>query len=74
MSALSNVKEQRIKNQFTHRARLFYKHDQYSMMYTAYHVPAEGRRMGGRGTRDAWAVGTCHSVIASSWWLSSFYY
>jgi hypothetical protein len=41
MSALSSFKEQRIKNQFTHRARLFYKHDQYSVMYKSYHVPAD---------------------------------
>jgi hypothetical protein len=40
MSALSNFKEQRIKNQFTHRAKLLHKHDQYSIMYMAYHVPA----------------------------------
>jgi hypothetical protein len=41
MSALSNFKEQRIRNQFSHRAKLFYKHDQYSVMYKTYHVPAD---------------------------------
>jgi hypothetical protein len=39
MSALSNFKDERIRNQFTNRAKLSYKHDRYSMMYTSYHVP-----------------------------------
>jgi hypothetical protein len=40
MSALSSFKRERVTNQFTHRAKLFYKHDQYSIMYASYHVPA----------------------------------
>ncbi len=39
MSALSNFNDQRVKNRFTKKAKLLYKHDQYTMMYTAYHVP-----------------------------------
>ncbi len=41
MSALTNFKGQRIRNQFSHRAKLYYKHDQYSVMYKTYHVLAD---------------------------------
>jgi hypothetical protein len=41
MSALSSFKFQRIKNQLTNRAKLFYKHDQHAMLYSSYYVPAE---------------------------------
>jgi hypothetical protein len=41
MSALTKFKEQRIRNQFSHRAKLYYKHDQYSVMYKTYHVSAD---------------------------------
>jgi hypothetical protein len=41
MSALSNFKNERIKCQLSRRAKLFFKHPQYSMMYKSYHVPEE---------------------------------
>jgi hypothetical protein len=41
MAALSNFKHERIKNELTPRAKLFYKHDRYSIMYRSYHVPAD---------------------------------
>ncbi len=41
MAALSNFKVERTRNQLTPRAKLFYKHDRYSVMYKSYHVPAD---------------------------------
>jgi hypothetical protein len=41
MSALTSFKRERQKNQFTYKAKLFFKHEGYSMMYKSYHVPAD---------------------------------
>ena len=41
MSALSDFKSERVKNQLSHRAKLFYKHPRYSTMYKSYYVPEE---------------------------------
>ncbi len=40
MSALTSFKRERQQNQLTYKAKLFFKHEGYSMMYTSYHVPA----------------------------------
>jgi hypothetical protein len=40
MSALTSFKRERQQNQFSHKAKLFFKHEGYSMMYTSYNVPA----------------------------------
>ncbi len=41
MSALSDFKNERIKCSFMNRAKLFFKHPRYSMMYKSYHVPED---------------------------------
>jgi hypothetical protein len=41
MSALSDFKHERVKNQLSHRAKLFFKHPRYSMMYKSYDVPED---------------------------------
>ena len=41
MSALTDFKNERVKNQFSHQAKLFFKHPRYSIMYKSYHVPEE---------------------------------
>ena len=40
MSALTSFKRERQQGQFTHKAKLFFKHEGYSMMYKSYNVPA----------------------------------
>ena len=40
MSALTNFKKERQQNKLAYKAKLFFKHDGYSMMYKSYNVPA----------------------------------
>ena len=41
MSALSDFKNERLKCSFTNRAKLFYKHPRYALMYKSYDVPED---------------------------------
>ena len=41
MSALSDFKNERVKCSMTNRAKLFFKHPRYSMMYKSYDVPED---------------------------------
>ena len=41
MAALTNFKAERIRNELTFKAKLFYKHDRFSAMYKSYYVPAD---------------------------------